>query len=445
MSDSPTSSWGNLYRGEQSLSTVRWRNDTIPVTPPTMLAIGNRRSYGDVCVNEGGVAIDMMGLNRFISFDREAGVLRCEAGVTLREIANLTIPAGWFLPVTPGTSFVSIGGAVANDVHGKNHHLVGSFGCFVRSFELRRSSGEALVCSPHQNARLFSATIGGCGLTGAIVWVEISLKRIFNTTLNVESISYSSYEEFLRLSTESEQSHEYCVSWINCLAVGDKLGSGVFFRANHEQTAVQAPERGSLDPDSWMENKTRSVPAIFGKGVPLINQLSLRVFNSLYTRTHAGNKHYVESFQKYFYPLDALLNWNRIYGRRGFFQFQCVVPFANQNAIADILGQISTSGQGSFLSVLKTMGDTRSPGMMSFCRPGVTLALDFPNGGKKTRRLLSDLEAIVVEAEGAIYPAKDAVMSAHTFQQCYPALEDFKQCVDDAYSSGFWRRVSGGA
>jgi FAD/FMN-containing dehydrogenase len=444
LSDSQTSSWGNLYPGKQKLSSVLWRNEEIPSGAPTLLAIGNRRSYGDVCVNEGGLAIDMMRLNRFISFDRENGILRCEAGVTFREIATVTIPAGWFLPVTPGTSFVSLGGAVANDVHGKNHHVSGSFGCFVRSFELRRSSGEALVCSPTENEGLFAATIGGCGLTGTIVWVEISLKRIVNTTLGVESLSYSGYEEFLRLSAESEQSHEYCVSWIDCLATGDRVGSGVFFRANHQTEAVEAGV-GSLHPESWMIGKTRSVPAIFGKGFPLINQLSLRMFNALYTRTHAGNKNYIESFQKYFYPLDSLRNWNRIYGRRGFFQFQCVVPYANQQAIADILGQISASGQGSFLSVLKTMGETKSPGMMSFCRPGVTLALDFPNGGKKTRRLLSDLESIVVEADGAIYPAKDAVMSADTFRQCYPALEEFKQYVDDAYSSGFWRRVNSDA
>ena len=443
MSKSSTSSWGNLYRGEQRLAALHWRNDPSPIASPTLLAIGNRRSYGDVCVNEGGIAVDMTGLNRFISFDREAGVLRCEAGVTLREIANLVIPSGWFLPVTPGTSFVSIGGAVANDVHGKNHHVSGSFGCFVRSFELRRSSGESLICSAEKNETLFSATIGGCGLTGTILWVEISLKRINNTTLNVESISYSNYEEFLRLSEESEQTHEYCVSWINCLAVGDALGSGVFFRANHETSAVDGATQGSLNADSWAHNKTRSVPAIFGKGLPLVNQLSLRLFNSLYTRTHAGKRHYVETFQKYFYPLDSLLNWNRIYGRRGFFQFQCVVPFSNQKAIADILGKISSSGQGSFLSVLKTMGDVKSPGMMSFCRPGVTLALDFPNGGQKTRQLLSHLEAIVVEADGAIYPAKDAVMSAETFRHCYPAIEDFKLCVDDAHSSGFWQRVSG--
>lgn len=443
MSESPTSSWGNLYHGEQKLSALRWRHDAIPEASPTLLAVGNRRSYGDVCVNEGGVAVDMMELNRFISFDRVAGILRCEAGVTLREIAHVTIPAGWFLPVTPGTSFVTVGGAVANDVHGKNHHVSGSFGCFVRSFELHRSSGESLICSADENSELFSATIGGCGLTGTIIWVELSLKRIANTTLNVESISYSNYEEFLRLSRESEESHEYCVSWINCIAVGENLGSGVFFRSNHETRSAGVEDQGSLNPEVWMKNKPRSVPAIFGKGFPLVNQLSLRMFNALYTRTHTGNKHYVESYQKFFYPLDSLLNWNRIYGRRGFYQFQCVVPFSNQSAIAEILKRISTSGQGSFLSVLKTMGDIGSPGMMSFCRPGVTLALDFPNAGNKTRTLLSDLESIVVEANGAIYPAKDAVMSAETFHHSYPAIDEFKQYVDDAYSSGFWRRVSG--
>jgi len=444
LSDSSTTSWGNLYRGEQKMAAICWRNGPVPTAPPTLLAVGNRRSYGDVCVNEEGVVVDATGLNRFISFDRENGVLRCEAGVTLREIADLVIPAGWFLPVTPGTSFVTVGGAVANDVHGKNHHVAGSFGCFVRSFELRRSSGPSLICSAQENPMMFSATIGGCGLTGTIVWVEFLLKRISSSTLNVESISYTGYDEFLRLSEESEHSHEYCVSWIDCLAVGEKLGSGVFFRANHVNVAREGPT-ASLDIESKERGKSRSIPAFLGKSLPLVNQLSLRLFNSLYTRTHTGNKHYTENFQKFFYPLDSLSNWNRIYGRRGFYQFQCVVPFANKNAIADILNQISLSGQGSFLSVLKTMGDIKSPGMMSFSRPGVTLALDFPNAGNKTTRLLASLESIVVAADGAIYPAKDAAMSAHTFCQCYPALEQFKQYVDEAYSSGFWRRVSGSA
>ena len=440
MKEIPTSSWGNLYHGVQGVFTPLWRDEELRDASSTVLAIGNRRSYGDVGVNEGQVVIDMMGLKRFISFDRSSGVIRCEAGVTLREIADVTIPAGWFLPVTPGTSFVSLGGAVANDVHGKNHHVVGSFGCHVRAFELRRSSGESLYCSPDQNAELFAATIGGCGLTGTIVWVEISLKRVANTTLKVESIAYDSYDEFLRLSTESETTHEYCVSWIDCLARGASVGSGVFFRANHIDHEASEGELGCPRSD-WWQRKSKSVPALVGKGFPLINPLSLRAFNALYTRTHAGSKSYVESFQKYFYPLDSLSNWNRIYGRRGFYQFQCVVPFANQSAIADILNHISAAGQGSFLSVLKTMGERKSPGLMSFCRPGVTLALDFPNSGSKTLKLLSELESIVVEADGAIYPAKDAVMTADTFRRCFPAIDVFKAHVDSAYSSGFWRRV----
>lgn len=437
-----TNSWGNLYHGKQSVFAPHWRDEVLHDSSSTILAIGNRRSYGDVGVNMDQGVIDMMGLKRFISFDRESGVVCCEAGVTLREIADVTIPAGWFLPVTPGTSFASIGGAVANDVHGKNHHVVGSFGCHVRALELQRSSGELLICSQQQNTELFTATIGGCGLTGTIVWVELSLKRITNTTLNVESISYDSFEEFLRLSSESETSHEYCVSWTDCLARGSNVGRGVFFRANHVGREASYGTPGCIHTD-WWQHKGRSVPALIGKGFPLINPLSLRAFNALYTRVHAGTKSYVETFQKYFYPLDSLSNWNRIYGRRGFYQFQCVVSFANQSAIADILNHISTSGQGSFLSVLKTMGDTRSPGLMSFCRPGVTLALDFPNGGRKTLNLLSELECIVVEAGGAIYPAKDAVMTADTFRKCFPAIDEFKTHIDVAYSSDFWRRVGG--
>ena len=181
MKEIPTSSWGNLYHGVQGVFTPLWRDEELRDASSTVLAIGNRRSYGDVGVNEGQVVIDMMGLKRFISFDRSSGVIRCEAGVTLREIADVTIPAGWFLPVTPGTSFVSLGGAVANDVHGKNHHVVGSFGCHVRAFELRRSSGESLYCSPDQNAELFAATIGGCGLTGTIVWDIAKASRQYNT------------------------------------------------------------------------------------------------------------------------------------------------------------------------------------------------------------------------------------------------------------------------
>ncbi len=400
-----------------------------------MLCVGNRRSYGDVCVNDGAVVAETAGLSRFITFDEVKGVLRCESGVSLWDIAQLVIPKGWFLPVTPGTSFVTVGGAIANDVHGKNHHVAGSFGCFVTRLGLLRSNNKLVECSDDSNADLFSATIGGLGLTGLITWAEFTLKRIVNPQLDVEEIPYHSYEEFLKLSDESESTHEYCVSWIDCLASGDQRGRGVFFRGNHIQQSgdlTEALQRGNI-----------AIPAIVGKGFPLVNGFSLRAFNMLYRRAHANRKRAAEPFGKYFYPLDSLQNWNRIYGRKGFYQFQCVVPFSNAAAITDLLGRISKSGQGSFLSVLKTMGDVPSRGLMSFSRPGVTLALDFPNRGAKTVSLLHALEAVVCEADGAIYPAKDAVMTTEGFRQFFPRLDDFQSHVDPAFSSSFWRRVTG--
>lgn len=429
-------SWGNLYQANEQRYPLTFRGTGLPeVNESSLLAVGRRRSYGDVGVNDGGAVLDATGLSRFIHFDLDNGILRCEAGVTLWEVLRLIVPKGWFLPVTPGTSFVTIGGALANDVHGKNHHGAGSFGCFVRRFELRRSDGEVLECDPHQNADYFAATIGGCGLTGLITWVEFSLKKIVNPSLDVESIAYSSYAEFLSLSADSEQSHEYNVSWIDCLASGADTGRGVFLRANHVET--------EFDLSAPLVRSERTVPLLIGKGFPLVNQLSLAIFNRLYLFKNRGRTSRAEPFGQYFYPLDSLLNWNRIYGRRGFYQFQCVVPLDNSQVIADVLGEISQSGQGSFLSVLKTMGDILSPGMISFPRPGVTLALDFPNRQAKTLALLSKLESMVVEAGGAIYPAKDAVMSGATFRQCYLRYEEFSKYIDPRFSSGFWRRVNG--
>lgn len=429
-------SWGNLYSPVQRHYQLQNRSKGIPeITEGSMLPVGSRRSYGDVCVNDQGAVLDTTELSRFILFDPVDGILRCEAGVTLWEILVLVVPHGWFLPVTPGTSFVTVGGALANDVHGKNHHVVGSFGSFVRGFELHRSTGEVVECDRHTHADYFAATIGGCGLTGLITWVEINLKKIVNPGLEVESLPYGGYQDFLSLSSDSELSHEYNVSWIDCLASGADTGRGVFFRANHISL--------DYDLDNALDRTERGVPAIVGKGLPLVNKLSLRLFNRLYLFQNRKSSTHLESFNKFFYPLDALLNWNRIYGRRGFYQFQCVVPFDNSQAITDILGEISRSGQGSFLSVLKTMGDIQSPGMISFPRAGVTLALDFPNLGSKTTRLLNALENRVVEANGAIYPAKDAVMSGAGFRQCYPRFEEFSKYVDPLFSSGFWRRVNG--
>jgi FAD/FMN-containing dehydrogenase len=430
-------SWGRIDFGPQSGVPYDYRCAPLPQTEPgkTVLPYGNGRSYGDSCLNTGGVLIDCRRLDRFISFDANAGVLRCEAGVLLADIVAVAVPRGWFLPVSPGTRFVTVGGAIANDVHGKNHHKAGTFGCYVRCFELLRSNGDRLLCSADENPDFFQATIGGLGLTGLVTWAEIQLKQVANAYIDQETIRFGDLAEFFDLSQASDADFEYTVAWIDCLATGPSLGRGLFMRGNH------APAVAGDAPKA--PRKSLSVP--FAPPLSLVNRLSLRAFNALYIRKQrtervASQVHY----RPFFYPLDAIGNWNRMYGPRGFYQFQCVLPSADgTTGIADILQEIAAAGWGSFLAVLKVFGDRPSPGLMSFPRPGVTLALDFPNAGEGIRGLLDRLDRITSDHGGAVYPAKDARMSPELFRQAYPALDKFANSVDPAFSSSFWRRVAG--
>jgi FAD/FMN-containing dehydrogenase len=431
-------SWGRYPTVTQQAEPVYWSSDPLPVPEHgSILPHGLGRSYGDVCLNNGGVVMPTRGLNRFISFDETMGVLRCEAGVSLAEILNLGVPRGWFLPVTPGTRHVTIGGAIANDVHGKNHHRAGTFGCHVRQFELVRSDGRRLLCSPRENTELFAATIGGMGLTGLITWAEIQLIPIKNRYIDTKSIKFGSLEDFFALSAESEKEYDYTVSWIDCLARGKSLGRGLFMCGNHSQDESRGLT-GKKDDDSGGIPVPIDFPGFF------LNSLSVKLFNLMYY--HRQLRRTVTAtvdYNPFFYPLDAVDCWNRIYGKRGLLQYQCVVPHENAEAIRDILGQIAASGQGSFLAVLKVTGDVASPGMLSFPKPGVTLALDFPIKGEKTFALFRTLDAIVREAGGRLYPAKDACMSADDYQAFYPNWREFAKYIDPAFSSSFWRRVTG--
>ena len=430
-------SWGRIDFGPQTGVRFDQRSTALPTTETgkSVLAYGNGRSYGDSCLNTGGVLIDCRHLDRFISFDDGNGVLRCEAGVLLADILDIAVPRGWFPPVSPGTRLVTVGGAIANDVHGKNHHRAGTFGCHLRCFELLRSNGDRLLCSPDENQDYFQATIGGLGLTGVVTWAEMQLKPISCAYIDQEVIRFHDLAEFFRLSEVSDQEFEYTVAWIDCLAKGSSLGRGLFVRGNHARTAP------SVEPKAPREGL--SVP--FAPPVSLVNRLSLRAFNTLYFRKqrsdHATSQvHY----RPFFYPLDAIGNWNRMYGPKGFYQYQCVLPAAQgDTGMAKILQKIAATGIGSFLAVLKVFGDRASPGLMSFPRSGVTLALDFPNSGAKVRGLLDRLDTITGEYGGAVYPAKDARMSADLFRQAYPALDEFANFVDPAFSSSFWRRVGG--
>jgi FAD/FMN-containing dehydrogenase len=430
-------SWGRYPRLKHSQAiTVKPGTRTLPFEDykQPVLAFGQGRSYGDTCLNENGILLDTSLLAGILSFDKDNGILRCEAGTTLAQILPLIVPHGWFLPVTPGTKHVSVGGAIAHDVHGKNHHCSGTFGCYVRQFELLRSSGERLLCSPAENAELYRATIAGMGLTGMILWAEFQLKPVNGPFIEVERLPFANVEEFLTLSKASDQNHEYTVAWLDGVSAGQKLGRGILSRGNHADIAVPAPARAK--GTSFMR-----VP--FDAPAFLLNRITVGAFNSLYfqMQSRAAAKGLI-LFEPFFYPLDAVSDWNRIYGRRGFLQYQCVLPYAANGAIEEIFRLIKHSRLAPFLAILKTFGEMVSPGILYFPRPGITLALDFPFLGEVTLKLFDELDGITRSAHGAVYPAKDARMSAQSFQTYFPQWKNFASYIDPQFSSSFWRRVT---
>ena len=438
-------SWGRYpHVTEQRERSVTWASDGLPVPADggSLLPYGQGRSYGDSCLNAGGTLLTTARLDRFLGFDPATGVVRCESGVTLDAILRLVTWQGWFLPVTPGTKFVSVGGAIANDVHGKNHHQAGTFGRHVSRFELVRSDGSRRVCSPTENPDWYAATIGGLGLTGLITWADIQLRRMSNPYILQETVPFNDLEGFLSLARESEKDFDFTVAWVDSLGRGKSLGRGLFYRGNH------APPQFDALPlaKSHLSRRGGGLAVPFDMPGFALNRLSVAAFNWLYYNRQRGKaSEGLIHYDPFFYPLDGVHRWNRIYGSRGFLQFQCVVPFddAGVAATREILDRSARSGMPSFLTVLKVFGDVPSPGWMSFPRRGLTLALDFANKGERTYTLLAELERVTRDAGGRLYPAKDSRMSAENFAAWYPERERFARYVDPAFSSSFWRRVNG--
>ena len=403
----------------------------LPDGGRSILPFGLGRSYGDSCINDNNAIIETSRLSCFISFDSQRGVVRAESGVSLATILEVFVPRGWFLPVTPGTKFVTLGGAIANDIHGKNHHKAGTFGKHVLSFGLLRSDGSHLTCSPSENTPLYNATIGGLGLTGLITWVDLQLIPIQSPYLDTRTTKFRNLDEFFDISAESDVLFDYSVSWVDCTSEGQHLGRGLFMAGNFSQ-----------------RSKSRSASKLsipFPCEAPswLLNSLFMRSFNTLYYNKQLSRSvDALTHYEPFFYPLDAILNWNRMYGKRGFFQYQLVVPFdRDRSVIKEVFKRITRSKRASFLAVLKTFGAVESPGVLSFPAQGVTLALDFPNDGKPTLALMDELDSIVREAKGRVYAAKDARMSPEMFKLSYPRLEEFKAFIDPRFSSSLWRRV----
>jgi FAD/FMN-containing dehydrogenase len=427
-------SWGRYPSLPAEVQPLFWKEDFPPAFPPAakMLAVGMGRSYGDVCLLQNGTLLKTPSLDRIISFDTETGLLRCEAGVTLAEILDFAVPRGWFLPVSPGTKYVTVGGAIANDIHGKNHHVAGTFGLHVPCFELVRSDGTQLMCSPTQNLEWYCATIGGMGLTGLISWAEVQLRPIVSRHIRCRSTKFVGLEEFVALSRASTQ--EYTVAWIDCVAQGRNFARGIFMAGDHDENP------GPLTP---LAKANLVMP--FDMPAFALNRTSVGAFNTLYYhKQFSKDQTALIDYEPFFYPLDRILQWNRLYGTDGLLQFQCVLPWeSDPMGMIQVLKAITASGLASFLAVIKVFGDIASPGMMSFPMPGITLALDFPIRKEVSFDLLDRLADITAEVGGRMYPAKDACMSAAHFQQFYPQWQQFAAYIDPSFSSSFWQRVVG--
>jgi FAD/FMN-containing dehydrogenase len=427
-------SWGRYPTLQAEVVPLHWTADYPLAKAPAakQLPVGAGRSYGDVCLLENGTLIQTLGIDRLLHFDPQTGVLRCEAGVTLAQILDFAVPHGFFLPVTPGTKYVTVGGAIANDIHGKNHHVAGTFGHHVMQFELVRSDGTRIVCSPTQNANWFAATVGGMGLTGLITWAEVRLRPIASRLIDYQGDKFVGIDEFLELSRNA--STEYTVAWIDCVSTGRNFARGIFMQGEH------AKEPGAL-------TKSPEPKLTFPFELPAfaLNRLTMSAFNTAYYHKQFPKRKIAKvDYEPFFYPLDSVLRWNRMYGKNGLLQFQNVLPHASgREGMIEILKAITRSGLASFLAVIKFFGDAPSLGMMSFPAPGIMLALDFPIRPEVSFDLVDRLAQITLEHGGRMYSAKDARMTAAQYQTFYPQWQEFARYIDPSFDSAFWQRVTG--
>ncbi|TDH39265.1 FAD-binding oxidoreductase [Pseudohoeflea suaedae] len=423
-------SWGRLDRHERQSATIESLDPAAD--DGSVLAFGNGRSYGDSCHNDDGRLIPMRPGARIHAFDPGSGILEADAGVTLQEILEHVIPHGFYLEVTPGTALATLGGAVANDVHGKNHHRRGSFGHSVISFDLLRSDGPALRCSRQENREFFSASIGGMGLTGVMTRIRIRLMKVASPDIRQLACRFDNIDGYFDRIDAIDREHEYSVAWIDQLATGKSTGRGVLMAGNH----AEAGDRVSAS------RRHLSVP--FQPPVNLLNRLTLKAFNALYYgRAPQQETRSLVGWRGYFHPLDAIGEWNRLYGPKGLYQHQSVFPADKaRETVLELMECARRHGHASFLTVLKRFGALPQPGLLSFARPGFTLTLDFANQGAATLEMLAALDEIVLAAGGALNPYKDARMSAQMFEASFPDWRRLEELRDPKIVSDFWKRTA---
>jgi decaprenylphospho-beta-D-ribofuranose 2-oxidase len=404
------SGWGGYPTVEANVSTPSSAQNCELLDNAALIPRGMGRSYGDSALAAN--VLQTRRLDHFLVFEPVAGLLTVEAGVTIREILRLVVPKGWFVPVTPGTSYVTIGGAIASDVHGKNHHSAGTFGQHVTSINMLLGSGEIVHTSPQHLPDLFHATCGGMGLTGLILSATIQLQRLSSVRVCQTTLKSSCLEEVCELF-EAQQHSAYSVAWIDCLTQGSSLGRSVLMLGEH-------------DTEGGLSLKIKEPLAVpFYTPAALLNSASMKAFNQIYyAKAQHGRKQNVHLFP-YFYPLDALGGWNKLYGRPGFLQYQFVIPKEHGvKHMKTMLQEIAKAGTGSFLAVLKQFGRGNN-NLLSFPREGYTLALDFKMTDS-TVALLHRLDDMLLSMGGRVYLTKDAVMKASTFKAAYPTWEAFE-------------------
>lgn len=437
------SGWGNFGAEECRVLRPERRGELLEaMASPASLPRGLGRSYGDAAVNAGGTVVLQERLDRLLGFDEASGVLRCEGGASLGLVERTFLPRGWFPAVVPGTRFVTVGGAIAADVHGKNHHRAGSFASSVRSFLLLTPQGQLMECRRELEPELFWATLGGMGLTGTVVEASISLRRAETSFVSVDTERCGNLEALLDTLERRDADAEHSVAWIDCLAGGSRLGRSVAM-LGRPATLDDLPRRHRREPLGL--RAPRSIPVPGWAPSWLLARPAMRAFNEIYHRTHPSGAGRLQHLEAFHHPLDALRGWNRLYGRRGFLQFQAALPAATAaETVAGMLRRTAEVGTASFLAVLKRFGPGNEASL-SFPMEGLTLAMDLA-GSDASRALVRSLNRMAMEAGGRVYLAKDALLRREEFEAMYPRHGEFmavRRRVDPEgrLSSSLARRV----
>ncbi|MTI38750.1 FAD-binding oxidoreductase [Fulvivirga lutimaris] len=419
------SGWGNYPLVDSEINRFDTERELVKLlaSESKTIARGNARSYGDSALAHN--VISSLSHNRMLYFDTEKGILKCESGVLFNDILDVIVPKGWFLPVTPGTKFITVGGAIASDVHGKNHHGEGSFSNYLDEFEIACADGSIKICSPSNEQELYQATCGGMGLTGVILNATFRLKKIESAYISQKQIKAKNLDEIVELFDEYK-SATYSMAWIDCLKGGNAFGRSILICGEHasfeELSTNQKKAPLNLKPKKKL-NVPFNFPAI------ALNPFSIKAFNALYyAKNYKKVMEGVIPYEPFFYPLDAINNWNRMYGKNGFVQYQFVLPKeGGKEGLVKILKKIRSKGMGSFLAVLKAFGEQND--LIAFPMEGLTLALDFPVR-KGLFEFLNELDVIVLEYGGRIYLTKDARMDGQTLAQSYPNFSKWKAIVE---------------